>query len=948
MSQLFININYTNVLTMKKKVIFIITMLFFQLNHSQQYPTVTEDRPRINISNDRFNEIRSLISPWMRDNRPKQLFQVINDDFFLNYTCNNSFGFNLCGPQVNWSWEWFSCGNNTPCFKKIKDPAFTTLEMILLYYNISQSTNDPLGIDKNLQKERINYITIKFLEYIDDFYDFYGHNNIQNFQVDRYDLSDGFRSIAKFGSILLDWGYESIDSDVFSPNGDLRNELVNKLFDVNFDFMNHFVYFHIFDNEYFAGGHALQNNMLNMKMVLSLYHSDELIPEKQDKLQIRYRFIYDNLTNEFIPIFKYYGDDNNDGNISDNEGGIHWGATYSRWARQYFTEFFDLITHATNKNLYVENLWTNNYINHYFYLEKPDKSTLHLGDDIVQNVTPDLPVISLFNRFNHQKNKWMMKKYEEQSTNVSSVLKELLFRDFSIASQSPSNNPYNLSWFARKTGIFVRKSDYTDNATMVTFFNSPTNRNNHQHLDNNSFQIYKNGPLFVNSGAYDSYLSSHFLNYYFRTISHNTITIFDPDESFFHGNSTLSNDGGQLIKPILKNYNEIISDHNLNYSNSWPVFTNNENYTYFISDATSSFSSNKLNSYLKKVLYIKPLDRLIIMDLVDQPLLNNQKIVKWNAHFVNRPMVFDDNGYEAVFECLIGQNIVRFNNNERNIYVTNSDNSSLPSGNAKIKVLLPFEPEITLVGGENYEHFVYGDIPANGENHPPTSSLRSEGANWRMEIRNTSTEPTPKETIFLHTIQIGDNNLVANNGSMLLSNTNNTISIKWDNSLYFFSSSFNTNPNTSHIVDITNLSQDSHKLYAYDLIPAISYDIKINNSTIFSLYSDANGILETPLLSIVGNTLAIVPSSNIISTKTSLLKIYPNTIERGDLLNILLEVNENDRNNLKIYDINNRIVLHDFFVGKTHEIPNLKLQSGLYIIKVTSNNKVFESKLIVK
>jgi heparin/heparan-sulfate lyase len=78
---------------------------------------------------------------------------------------------------------------------------------------------------------------------------------------------------------------------------------------------------------------------------------------------------------------------------------------------------------------------------------------------------------------------------------------------------------------------------------------SPWNFNNHQHLDGGAFQIWCRGALASDFGFYQgsggSYGGPHWLNYYTRTIAHNTITVTDPEEYFYFKGRPLANDGGQ-------------------------------------------------------------------------------------------------------------------------------------------------------------------------------------------------------------------------------------------------------------------------------------------------------------------------------------------------------------------------------------------------------------------
>ena len=57
-------------------------------------------------------------------------------------------------------------------------------------------------------------------------------------------------------------------------------------------------------------------------------------------------------------------------------------------------------------------------------------------------------------------------------------------------------------------------------------FNSGPYLSKHQHLDQNHFVIYRKGYLATESGAdYTDTESPHYLNYYRRTIAHNSMAI---------------------------------------------------------------------------------------------------------------------------------------------------------------------------------------------------------------------------------------------------------------------------------------------------------------------------------------------------------------------------------------------------------------------------------------
>ena len=72
-------------------------------------------------------------------------------------------------------------------------------------------------------------------------------------------------------------------------------------------------------------------------------------------------------------------------------------------------------------------------------------------------------------------------------------------------------------------------------------FNSGPYLAKHGHLDQNHFVIYHKGYLATESGAdYTDTESPHYLNYYRRTIAHNSMLVFKKDEKFFWAENLLA------------------------------------------------------------------------------------------------------------------------------------------------------------------------------------------------------------------------------------------------------------------------------------------------------------------------------------------------------------------------------------------------------------------------
>jgi len=271
------------------------------------------------------------------------------------------------------------------------------------------------------------------------------------------------------------------------------------------------------------------------------------------------------------------------------------------------------------------------------------------------------------------------------------------------------------------------RSDWTPDATFAMFICSPLWLGGHQHADNNSFIIHKNGLLAVDSGVYEG--SGHRANYYARTIAHNTIVCFDPNEEFGGGTwgsgkpGEGSNDGGQLytsgperitdIKPKDEYHRGEILDYDAN-----------DSYTYIVGDATKSYSPNKLNEFKRAFLYIRP-NIFVIFDRVES---TKAEFVKtWLLHSADEPHLKDTTA--------------EISNDESNL---------------RIWTVYPVDPDIVKIGGQGREFEV------NGKNYPPTQKTDydpNEAGRWRIEVKS---KEQSRRQYFLHVLVIEDANLTSN------------------------------------------------------------------------------------------------------------------------------------------------------------------------------------------
>jgi hypothetical protein len=84
-------------------------------------------------------------------------------------------------------------------------------------------------------------------------------------------------------------------------------------------------------------------------------------------------------------------------------------------------------------------------------------------------------------------------------------------------------------YFGHPNGITV----YNDGERLVLMKIGELWGSNHDHLDTGCFQVYCGGALASDSGMYDSYHTSHRMNYTIRTAAHNCLTVYDPEKPLY-------------------------------------------------------------------------------------------------------------------------------------------------------------------------------------------------------------------------------------------------------------------------------------------------------------------------------------------------------------------------------------------------------------------------------
>jgi len=345
-------------------------------------------------------------------------------------------------------------------------------------------------------------------------------------------------------------------------------------------------------------------------------------------------------------------------------------------------------------------------------------------------------------------------------------------------------------------GHLVMRDGWNQDSTWIEFDCGPYFAK-HQHLDQNQITIYRRGYLAIDSGAdYTDTESPHYLNYYRRTVAHNSVLVYDPAEKFFWSDNLLSaaNDGGQRMDSA-RYWNTIRNREDWNRTRDlWELGSMRVvdyvpgQYHYALGDASHAYSTATLRRFTREVVYAPQHSVLFVFDHVVSKDPSYRKA--WLLHGVNQPSVNGDCGKGAPgAENFRAAKTFRFDEG---------------SGELLVHSLLPKDRVITRRGGSGHEFYVPGDDEGGswgtGENwplEPPQGAplpadpklrhmwklfwgddfnriLSSNRKNvvpggWRVEV---SPAAPAEEDFFLHVFEIGDRGKTGRRRAELLDGVN--------------------------------------------------------------------------------------------------------------------------------------------------------------------------------
>jgi hypothetical protein len=376
----------------------------------------------------------------------------------------------------------------------------------------------------------------------------------------------------------------------------------------------------------------------------------------------------------------------------------------------------------------------------YLYKLMPDGTPSREGDNEYP-ILDDRDTTALgyaVHRFKNPYAAWLLRDSGFALSQWAPPVLEFLWDDPEVSSRSPRlARPEELPLHRHFPGVdqVVFRNEWGPGATRIEFDCGPYLAK-HQHLDRNHFTIYHRGHLAVDSGAdYTESESPHYLNYYRRTVAHNTMLIFDPKEKFFWSENLMeaANDGGQRMDSS-RFWNTVRSlDDWEKTRDLWDLgqlkivdyadeSSGHGSYHYALGDASRAYSPHKLRSFTRQLLYLPDMDVLIVFDHVVSIDPGFRKT--WLLHGVNLPWV-DGTGTPS-------------SNGEETFGSASQFRLQEGEGEMLVHTLLPVDHVTARRGGPGHEFWTPGDT---------SGGAWGSGRNWLLDPAEGGPLPTDAEEL---------------------------------------------------------------------------------------------------------------------------------------------------------------------------------------------------------
>ena len=205
----------------------------------------------------------------------------------------------------------------------------------------------------------------------------------------------------------------------------------------------------------------------------------------------------------------------------------------------------------------------------------------------------------------------VLRKVAGRRKQVARPTTQFLWDDPNVTPRNPADTTeaeIPRTYLFRGISNLVMRDGFGPDSTWIQF-NSGPYLSKHQHLDQNHFVIYHKGYLATESGSdYTDTESPHYLNYYRRTIAHNSMLVYQTGEKFFWAENLwpAANDGGQRMDSS-RYWNTVRSREDFDWTRDlWDIGqmevtdVSNGSYVYARGNATHAYQPSKLERFTEK------------------------------------------------------------------------------------------------------------------------------------------------------------------------------------------------------------------------------------------------------------------------------------------------------------------------------------------------------------
>ena len=402
------------------------------------------------------------------------------------------------------------------------------------------------------------------------------------------------------------------------------------------------------------------------------------------------------------------------------------------------------------------------------YGRRPDGSMIKDGDSVSQNQTigayDERGTRTFFIAGNYYKDPYLKGEAlrhnngiiigENSSNQTLSSIDVLCFNDPNVEYKSTRDLPLS-KYFPGPKGEMLARTSWAEGegspAVIAQLKVDEYWTQGHDHVDCGEFEIYYKGALANDTGYYQAGRSGatsknegntvfgtvHFYNYQIRTIAHNCITVFDPEEDVKTSYIGYANDGGQVLTE--KNKNTLYSSKNITEESTRTAYvlgneigedTHQPDYTYLKGDLAKAYGE-KVPGYERSFMFLnlKNSDVPAAVVVFDRVVAKDKSFEKkWLVHGLEAPEI---NGSRTVMK----------------------DTRDGYNGKLTVDTLLPKADNlnITAVGGKGQEYLVNGiDYWAE-----ILEGKFNEGGGYRVEV---SPKAQSEQDYFLNVLQVSDAN----------------------------------------------------------------------------------------------------------------------------------------------------------------------------------------------